>query len=85
MRYQIEIQMGNVAGTGTRRIVEIRDLRSGWRLPIETKPETFVYEEPELQTSLDVPEGVTVVVGKSGAVGAYQGIFLLLKAEVVDR
>ena len=84
MRYQIEIQMGDVSESGTKRMVRILDLRSGWRLPIETKPETFVYEEPELRTSLDVPEGVTVVVGKSGSVGAYQGIFLLLKAEVVD-
>ena len=84
MRYQIEIEVGDVSETGTKKTVRIMDLRSGWRLPIETKPETFVYEEPEMRTRLDVPEGVTVVVGKSGAVGAYRGIFLLLKAEVVD-
>jgi hypothetical protein len=84
MRYEVAIEVGDVSETGTRRVVRIRNLRSQWRLPIETKPEVFVYEEPGLRTSLDVPEGVTVVVGKSGSVGAYQGIFLLLKAEVVD-
>jgi hypothetical protein len=84
MRYQIEIEVGDVSETGTKKTVRVMDLRSGWRLPIEVKPETFVYEEPEMRTRLDVPEGVTVVVGKSGSVGAYEGIFLLLKADVVD-
>ncbi|MDA1236267.1 MAG: hypothetical protein O3A53_15890 [Acidobacteria bacterium] len=84
MRYEVEIQVGDVSETETRKVVRIRALRSQWRLPIETKPDVFVYEEPGLRASLDIPEDVIVVVGKSGSVGAYQGIFLLLKAEVVE-
>lgn len=84
MRYEVNIQVGEVSGDPTNRVVHIRDLQTEWRYPVETKPGEPHYEAPGVRASLNIAEGVTVVVGKSGVVGAYQGIFLLLKAEVVD-
>lgn len=83
-RYETSISLGDIAETGTRRIVAIRDLNVEWSLPVRNATGGFNYEKPSLGASLDIPEGVTVVVGKSGTVGPHNGIFLLLRVEVVD-
>ncbi len=83
-RYSVEFNLGGVADEDSRRVVTIRALNVEWRMPVQTASGQFIFETPSLTASLDIPEGVTVVVGKSGTVGSHSGIFLLLRAEVVD-
>lgn len=83
-RYSVEFDVGGVADQGTRKVITIESLNVEWRMPVQTASGQFIFETPSLTASLDIPEGVTVVVGKSGTVGSHSGIFLLLRAEVVD-
>lgn len=58
-------------------------VRVGIRVPIP-QGDGFNYEDAAIDTSLEVPEGKTVVVGKAGSKGASQGYLLVLTAKVVE-
>jgi hypothetical protein len=47
-------------------------------------PGQFSYTEVGIKTELNIPEGKTVVVGKTGAGENIRGLFLVMTARVVE-
>jgi len=89
--YDLKVALDKVEpGTGSR-LISLRDFRFGVRLPVATSPEgtpperlQYQYQQVGINTQIDIREGEMVVVGKAGVQGAFDGIFVVLRAEVVD-
>jgi hypothetical protein len=87
--YAVSAALDGVTSGDGGRMIALNELRLSVRLPIFTSPEgaerrQFQYQEIGMGTNLDIREGEMVVVGKAGVQGAVDGIFLVLRAEVVD-
>jgi hypothetical protein len=63
--------------------VRIDQIRSNTRIPVETSPGNFNYQELTLTTDLDIKEGQKVVMGRMG-INREQALFLVLTARLVQ-
>ena len=81
--YELGFQLVQVLGEAPNRTTLLRRLRAAWRFPVYHmgKP---TYQDAEIQTGVDLPEGKLVVLGKAGLAGPDKGIFLVLEARPVD-
>ncbi len=90
-RYDLIVALGGITPSGDRRGIELRQVQLQGRIPIVVSPAgtppqqvTTNHADFRINTAMDIREGETVVVGKAGVQGAVDGIFLVLKAKVVD-
>jgi len=89
--YTIRADLRGVS-TGVReRKISLGGFSLSIRLPIITSlkgtpPERtqLQYQDIGIDTQLDIREGETVVVGKAGVQGTVDGVFLILRADLVD-
>ena len=89
--YILRIHLENIRGEQDKAIIPMRQLSLEVRVPVVTSPSgtpperlTVELHSIGIDTRLDIREGQMVVVGKAGSQGSVDGIFLVLKADVVD-
>lgn len=63
--------------------VRLDGLRAATRIPTETGPGQFSFQELNLSTDVDIKEGQKVVIGRHG-ISRDQALFLVLSAKVVQ-
>jgi hypothetical protein len=87
-RYGFSAAIERISGDGKATVVSINDLRTSMRIPVPTVggdgKVSYNFEDIGVSTSLEAPDGKTVVVGKSGSRGGSQGYFVVLTAKVVQ-
>ncbi len=63
--------------------VRLDGLRSTTKIPVETAPGQFNYQDLNLSTDVDIKEGQKVVIGRHG-INREQALFLVVSAKVVQ-
>jgi hypothetical protein len=81
-KYVLRCRVVAIEPRGDSQLVHFNFVRASIRLPISDGTHT-TYEDVDINTGLEVPDGKTVVVGKAGSVGESQGYLLVLTAKVV--
>ena len=64
-------------------MIQLDRIRFNLNLPISSE-RGLTYQDINVQTSIDLHEGKTAVVGKAGIYGVYRGLFLVLSATVAE-
>lgn len=89
--YILRIHLENIRGEQDKAIIPMRRLSLQVRVPVVTSPAgtpperlSVEFQQIGIDTRLDIREGQMVVVGKAGSQGSVDGIFLVLKADLVD-
>ena len=89
--YSLRVVLGGVTPNGDKSQIELHQVTLEGNVPIVMSPEGTPLQEVaitkaffSIQTAMAIREGEIVVVGKAGVQGAVDGIFLVLRAEVVD-
>jgi hypothetical protein len=89
--YMLSLQLGDVTPSENKSRIELRHVELRGQVPIVMSQEGTPTQQVrtsrvsfKIQTTMAIREGETVVVGKAGVQGAVDGIFLVLRAEVVD-
>jgi hypothetical protein len=77
----ISLNSSSIGADGTT--IRIDQLRSNSRIPVESNPGNFNWQELSLNTDLDIKEGQKVVVGRMG-MNREQALFLVLTARIVQ-
>lgn len=81
--YALEFRLIHLRGAAPNRIAMLRRLSASWRFPVNQLGKVR-YEDASIETSVNLPEGKLVVLGKAGLPGSDKGIFLVLEARPVD-
>lgn len=81
--YGFEAVIDKVTGEKGEEFVGFRKVRANWRVPIPDQSGGFNFSEVHMQTQLSVPASKMVVVGKAGAAGVSEGLFVVMRADVV--
>jgi hypothetical protein len=87
--YHFESRIFGIETRQTPQLIRFAFVRATVRMPvmIQLPPNQAApnlnYEDVSINTSLEVPDGKTVVVGKAGSTGASRGYLLVLTAKVV--
>ncbi len=77
----IQLNSSSIGADGTT--IRLDQIRSNSRIPVETSPGSFNFQDLTLNTDLDIKEGQKVVVGRMG-INREQALFLVLTARVVQ-
>jgi hypothetical protein len=90
-RYNLRFVLGGAPLSGAKSYVELLQVALEGQVPIVMSPKGTAPQDVNIntvrfniQTNMVIQDGETVVVGKSGVQGVVDGIFLVLRAEVVD-
>ena len=83
-QYSFDVNAGTVSRGGVFRTIQLDLVRFHLRLPIPTETRGFNYQDIHMESSIDLQEGKTAVVGKAGIYGVYRGLFLALSATVAE-
>ena len=80
--YGFKAVIDRVTGEEGQELVDFHEVVASWRLPV-VQPNGPYYSEVQMRTKLRVPASKMVVVGKAGAAGVTDGLFVVLRADVV--
>ena len=81
--YGIDVTLRGISRSASPAVVELDKLKTFVRLPIPNGEGGFNFHNLVIDTAIDIPEGKMVVVGKAGARGPANSIFVVLQARVV--
>jgi hypothetical protein len=83
--YKFQVRAQGIVPQGGGRAIQLNGLNLSLRVPLPSgSPGQFSYTEVGIKTELNIPEGKTVVVGKTGAGENSRGLFLVMTARVVE-
>ncbi len=82
--YQARFTGVGVSGDDKIRLLRIRELKFGARIPYSTGGSGYQFNEVGFNTGIDVREGQKVVVGKANVDGSNNAMTLVVTARVVE-
>ena len=81
--YELQFRLVQMQGAAPNRTIVLQKVFARWSFPGYQLGEPK-YENAQIQTSVNLPEGKLVVLGKAGMSGSDRGIFLVLEARPVE-
>ena len=83
--YTLRLRARRTSGEAGIRSIALEQLQLFLRVPVSEGEGRFSFSEAGVDIGeLGIPEGKMVVVGKAGTAGPVEGVFLVLRAQVVD-
>ncbi|MCY4587673.1 MAG: hypothetical protein OXB98_16685 [Bryobacterales bacterium] len=82
--YEFGVRLNAIHPTPSGHTISVNQLVLAAKIPVRTSTGSLTSSQIRIATQMDLPAGKTVVVGKAGAQGVVDGIFLVLHANVVD-
>jgi hypothetical protein len=83
--YTLRVRARRTSGEAGSRSIALEQLQLFLRVPISEGEGRFSFSDAGIDIGeIGIPEGKMVVVGKAGTSGPVEGVFLVLKAQVVD-
>ena len=82
--YGFKAVIDKITGAKGQEFVDFEQIGASWRVPVPQPGGGFTYSEMHLSTMLGVPASKLVVVGKAGAADVTDGLFVVLRADVIE-
>jgi hypothetical protein len=83
--YRLQLRTRRASGEAGSRTVVLEQLELNLRVPVDEGEGRYSFSDAGIDIGeLGIPEGKMVVVGKAGTAGHVEGVFLVLKAQVVE-
>lgn len=83
--YSLRLRTRRASGESGSRTISLEQLDLNLRIPVNEGGGNYSMSDAGINVGeLGIPEGKMVVVGKAGTTGPVEGVFLVLKAQVVD-
>jgi len=83
--YGFQAKIAKVTGEKGKELIDLSSVQANWRMPIVQPNGDFQFSEVHLDTTLTVPASKLVVVGKAGAATVSQGLFVVLRVDIVPN
>ncbi len=85
--YEFSVTTGSISRIGDRRVIALDEINLNLRWPHVDNPESpnqYRYVDAWINSGVTIQDGQTVVIGKAGVPGKNRGLFLIIRARVVE-